>query len=314
MNLQQKKIIINYTKQIIYRTKKILKKLSGFIIWIIWDFSGVRFVWQKIRPPVDKPSDQRPPATFLLWIVSLYIILFGVTSQRYENRIDIIENRANAILVQLSTPVVPYFKNTISRIPAVQNMPCPSEPNILKPNSIFNSIFDENGRHEETVALLKETIVSFKSNLDSTNLEKVNLQGVILDRANFRYSLLWKADFRDTHLSKVDFQDSLLWKADFQGADFLFDVNFQGADLFDANLQGVDLANTNFQGAWCMKTNFKNVKNGEKLSDAKTLYSAELDPKLMKQMKKDYPHLFEYPVGYHLPPEKELTSYLNILE
>ncbi len=329
MNNKQKKIIIDHTEQIIHETKNfliLLRKLSKFVIWIIWDFSGVRFVWQKIRPQIDKATNKRPPATFLLWIVSIYLILFGITSQRYENRVDIIENRTNAILVQLSAPVdTPQFKSALSRIPTVQNMLCPVKPNVLKPNSVYNSLFN-NIKHEETIDLLKETIVGFKDNLNDAYLQEVNLQDTDLSNANFQNVILhyanfqdadlyyanfqnaylvnsnfqdaglFNSNFQDTGLYYANFQNANLHYANFQGA-YLQEINLQDAYLWETNFQDADLLDINFQNAWCKDANFKNVKHitTKQLSKAKTLYNAELDPEFMKQMKKDYPHLFEEP-------------------
>ncbi|MCK5122565.1 MAG: pentapeptide repeat-containing protein [Candidatus Pacebacteria bacterium] len=309
MNLQQKKTIINYTKQIIYRTKKILKKLSKFIIWIIWDFSGIRFVWQKIRPPIDKATNKRQPATFLLWIVSIYLVLFGITSQIYENRVDIIENRTGAILVQLFAPVDTFqFKNALSRISTVKNMSCPVKPNIFKPQSIFNSLF-KNGRHEETVALLEEATMNFKGNFNNVNLSGADFRNVYLENADFQDSNLEYADFQDANLKHADFRNANLSSANFQDTDDTDDNNlqyaiFQGANLSNANFQDADLFDADFQNAFCKNTNFKI----EQLSKVKTLYNTELDPELMKQMKKKYPHLFEKPTEINSNKVSEKTK------
>ncbi len=79
------------------------EKFKNSIKWLLWDFSGLRFIWQKIKPPVDQSTNKRAPVTFLLWVIGAYVAFFGVASQRYENRVDKIENRANAIFPQLST-------------------------------------------------------------------------------------------------------------------------------------------------------------------------------------------------------------------
>lgn len=284
MNLQQKKIIIDHTKQIIYKTKKILKKLSKFIIWIIWDFSGVRFIWQKIRPPINKPPDQRPPATFLLWVVSIYLILFGVTSQRYENRVDIIENRANAIFVQLSAPVdSPQFKNALSKIKRVQNMLAPIKPEIEKPTSIYNSLY-KNNEYEEMVNLLKETVENYKTDLNGVDLSEVNLTGAQLYKANFQYSNLYNTIFQNAYLENADFQNAYLAYAD-----------FQNAMLWKADFRNTGLENANFQNACLQDADFQNAINItiEQLSKAETLYNAKFDPELTEQIKKEYPHLLK---------------------
>ena len=52
-----------------------------FVIWLFWDFSGLRFIWKKIRPSIVNQPNERPPATFMIWafgIIGLYVALFGL--------------------------------------------------------------------------------------------------------------------------------------------------------------------------------------------------------------------------------------------
>ena len=62
------------------------------LIWLFWDFSGLRAIWERIRPPYDLSTHRRRPATFMLWVIGIYSALFGIASQRYENRIDIVHS------------------------------------------------------------------------------------------------------------------------------------------------------------------------------------------------------------------------------
>ena len=69
------------------------------IIKSIIYYSGFEYIFRKIKP-AKKP---RPLPTFILWLIAVYIASFGVASQRYENRVDIIENKANSIYPQLAS-------------------------------------------------------------------------------------------------------------------------------------------------------------------------------------------------------------------
>ncbi len=97
----------------------LLKRAAPVVWWLFWDFSGLRFIWQMIVPPDPSQPPRRPPATFFLWFVGLYFALFGITSQRYENRLDRIEIRANTIYAQLGTPIA---TKALERIPDVQGL------------------------------------------------------------------------------------------------------------------------------------------------------------------------------------------------
>lgn len=187
------------------------RKLFDFIRWLLWDFSGLRFVWEKIRPP-DPSLKVRPPATFLLWVsgvLGIYVAVFTIASQRYENRIDIIENRANSIFAQLSSPVEVVRKTTLSRIPEVQNMLCPHKPEILKPFSVFHSLLKKN-KYKEIVELLKDAVENWKNSLDSVslieaNLEEANLWQANLEEADLEEANLWGAkNLTIEQLSKVE--------------------------------------------------------------------------------------------------------------
>ncbi len=101
-------------------------------------YSGGQAIWEKMKPPV-KPTVPKP-ATFPLWILGIYVALFGIASQRYENRVDIIENRSNAIFAQLATSA---STKALSRVPRVQRMPCPVKPEIFNPYSVIQSLFVE---------------------------------------------------------------------------------------------------------------------------------------------------------------------------
>ena len=85
-------------------------------------------------------------------------------------------------------------------------------------------------------------------------------------------------------------------KADLSSAN-LGEANLRGANLSYAYLSGADLRGANLRYADLIKANLTKVKNLSKkqLSKAKTLYEAKLDPELMEQVRKKYPHLLKKP-------------------
>ena len=86
-------------------------------------------------------------------------------------------------------------------------------------------------------------------------------------------------------------------KANLSGANLkeanLFDSILNEANLSNANLSCADLSCAYLRGAELTQVQNLSI---EQLSKVKTLYEAELDPKLMKQVRKKYPHLLEEPV------------------
>jgi len=263
--------------------------LARFSIWLIWDFSGLRFVYSKIRPA--KPDSKKPPpATICIWIIGVYVAFFGVASQRYENRLDKIENRANAIFTQLATPI---YKKALSRVSRVQNMPCPQKPRIRNPISVFRSLFGEETRYDIMVELLKETIEDWKNSLDSVNLAEADLQEADLSGANLK-----KAKIAEANLYKAILEEADLAEADLRGAD-LRGANLSHANLVKANLSHANLCNAifievNLKGAFFNDANLQTIPTSayKPLGEVNTLHRAKLPPDLEVNLRKNHPELF----------------------
>jgi len=306
------------------------EKSRRFVVWLWWDFSGLRFIWEKIRPPIKDSVVRRPPATFMIWafgIFGLYIALFGLASQRYENRIDIIENRANTIITQLSTPA---FKKAISRIPVVQNMRCPKKPDLMNPVSIIISLFSNNEEHKEVVDLLKEAVENWRDSLESVNLSTAKLQWAELSRANLynaklMYTNLEGANFSDSEFLSYSGEGGLMmtWDedtymsgdganleyAELTGANLqkakllnvnLTRANLTAANLQEANLKEANLSMANLHRAVLIKANLKRVSNilSSSLCETQSLYQAELDQEILVTIKKICPKLLEKPKSF----------------
>ena len=303
------------------------------MLWLFWDFSGLRFAWEKIRPPIDQTTNRRPPATIIIWIFGallLYLALYGLASQRYSNRINLIENRANAMLMQLTTPT---FKKAIEKIPVIQKMKVPVKPEIRKPLSIFKSIFSSGIEYSAMVDLLKEFIEDWKgslqeislagadlSNLDLsgaklqkahlnrsilayTNLENAWLSGAVLTDANLFHAILEKAalfhaDLQNTNLEQSLLRNAQMPEAMLKGASLKW-ADLTNAYLYRADFEGANLENANLEGARLTDANFTNSNLAgtrglrlDQLCKAKSIYKAKgLDSAIEIQVKENCPHL-----------------------
>lgn len=228
-----------------YRETKNVKKT---VSWLLWDFSGLRLIISKIWP--DEKLSVPRASTFLLWFVGIYVAFFTVASQRYENRLQIIGNKANSIISQLSTP---EKKIALSRISSVQNMSIPYKPEILIPHTIFQSlIFDVYG-HIETIDLLKNIVESIKVSLDGVNLQYINLEGAKLEDANLKKSILKCANLKNVWLIRANLEETDLSCADMRNA-YLSTLWISGINkergFWPANLRKANLVDTRLQGAW----------------------------------------------------------------
>jgi hypothetical protein len=253
---------------------------TNWAMWIVWDLSGLRFIWEKISPPAKRLPNEKPPSTFMIWafgVVSLYIALYGLASQRYENRIDVIENRSHVIYAQLSTSA---YKKAIGRIPQVQDMWCPEKPEIHEPFTIIRSLVKK-ARYDEMVSVLRETIEDWRENLDYVDLSNAKLHNAVLTEANFQGAQLNNAILQDTWLYQANLRNSSLEGANLEGA-YLVNAQLKGTVLGGANLQYADLSACN-------------ELTVDQLCNVKTLYRTQLDQTIMNQVESRCPHLLVRP-------------------
>jgi pentapeptide repeat protein len=233
-------------------------------LYFLYNFSGIRHLWESIICPIDKDTKKWKPSTFVLWTFGLYIALFGIASQRYENRVDQIEIRISSIFAQLSTP---FYKNAFSTIDDVQRMSCPLKPNIKKPISVYQSLLKDT-TYIESVDLLKAIVKNWKDSLKYVNLSKVDLSNTNLSNADLRNTKLWFANLSGADLSGADLSGANLSDADLRNADLrnaeLTSANLSGAylrnaDLGSADLRGADLGGADLGGAFLDSTDFINT-------------------------------------------------------
>jgi uncharacterized protein YjbI with pentapeptide repeats len=278
-----------------------IKRISKGFWWIIWEFLGIHYVIQKFKALTpEQEQEKKPPVTAGLWIIGIYVALFGLASQQYQSKTSIIENRINNIISSLSTP---GFKQGINRIPSTQKMLCPVAPELLKPWETILSLLGPKSTYKEGVLLLQRTIENWKDSLSNVNLSdadlsKTNLSGAVfigadLNEANLRGSHLDSANFNETRLFGTDFKKAILLQAKFKGATLfgtdlreanlgiaifrgakLFLVRLDGANLSDADLSetiidSTDLSDVDLRGADLSGTHFsKSVLKGAHLNGA----------------------------------------------
>ncbi len=261
-------------------TKYVYTKIFNNIIFkfiikkIIWDLSGLRFIWSKINPPIMNIKETRPPSTIFIWIIGVYTAFFGIASQRYENRIDIIETRANAVYTQLTSPI---SAKVFSRFSKIQNMTCPQKPNILDPKSVFKSLFADDLRYFEMVNLIKETVEDWKNNLENSNLSNIDLTNCNLEGANLRNCDLSNSNLKGAKLINADLSKANLYKS-----------NISEAYLQNAKLDGAVLQNAKLNMTWI---------DYNQLVSVKSLVDVQMkgNNHLLTRLKQNHPELFILP-------------------
>ena len=231
-------------------------------LWCLMQYSGLRELGALLVPGC-KALTNPPPSTFFLWVVGIYVALFGLASQRYENHLDRIENRANSIYAQLGTPNV---KRILGNIPRTQQMTLPRKPEIFVPLSVVRSLVSQQVQHEET---MKELINVVENILDhkSTGITLNDLYGPTRD---------WKfhsgINLRGAYLKGADLRERNLNGADLNVADLSY-ANLSGSELNMVDLGSANLRSTILSSAA--------LRHGD-LSSAKLIQASLYKAKLYK--------------------------------
>ena len=151
-------------------------------------------------------------------------------------------------------------------------------------------------------------------NMQKTYLREVDLTNANLEKAKFMRSHLEEArlmgaSFKSANLSETNLKGALLvmtilkeanlMLANLEGANLTL-ANFKGAKLLRANLEGADLRAANFKGTSLGRADLKGAKlynaidlSLDQLSKVKTLYNAELDEDLRKELEEKYPDKYQ---------------------
>ena len=160
------RVIGSYIKKWLTSFIATIKKSS---LWLLWDFSGMHAIWQKISPQKNHGKDA---PTFLLWLVSIYIALYGISSQLYQNRISVLENSLNATL---SIMQVGDRKLGYSRLAEVQNMKTPEDPIFLRPTTVFKSLICSWNNNLRMVETIKKIYENSKNDLNHISCQYADL-------------------------------------------------------------------------------------------------------------------------------------------
>lgn len=292
----------------VFQTGSLLKSF----IWLLIDFSGLRFIWLKIFPYSKDGKETRAP-NFLLWIIGIYVAIFSIASQSYENRIDAIDTKVNTMLMQLSSDL---GLKAFNRIAEIQNERCVVKPNLFRPISVFQTFIKHEKKFYEIDNSIIKNIIDWKKYLSDLDLSEIILRDVQLYDANLTNTWLYNADLQSSNFKSANLKNAHISRANCQNAGFVYanlehvlfsDTNLKGAYLSEANLKDSILQRADLRGAHVENANFANAILQEadlrgiigltvkQLSTVETLYKAKLDNKLYKEMKKKYPVLFEAP-------------------
>lgn len=264
--------------------------MKRMFVWVIYELSGIRAIWEHIEPPTDKEKEAecwRPAPTFTLWAAGIYTALFGLASARYEHAVDRVETRAGAVVALLANDRV--RSEAAAQVALIQNREVPKQPKYFDwPPSFFDS-FVLREPYEDGIEMLKTAVESCKKELSGANLseaileratlyeanlELANLSRANLERANLSKAKLMRARLEGARLERARLPEANLQRAYLQGA-YLFEVNLEGAYLHDANLRGAYLIKANLlranlqwanlEAAYLQGANLQDIQNWKEI-------------------------------------------------
>ncbi|MBL4791001.1 MAG: OmpA family protein [Kordiimonadaceae bacterium] len=210
------------------------KKYAVTVLFYLYDLSGLRWIYEKIRTPHPEIK-MRPPSTFLIWLVGSYVALFGLTSGLYNQEKEALEGRLDFLLANSTSETLQYLVDNLS---IYQRTPLPIKPQFISLRSADDFI---NGITSPLLSLVDIStddgiknkvgrIIVLKKNrlsgitLEDFKLENLDLSGAdfsasIIDNVSFEGSDIGGANFKNAHLSNVSFKDVIFAKSvDFSNA------------------------------------------------------------------------------------------------
>ena len=173
---------------------------------------------------------------------------------------------------------------------------------VIIPFSKVNSYFHVDLSFQSLVEEPKEDYKGiYWLNLQDVHLEDAFLASSVLKRADLyrahlQFAWLIRTNLQEANLLYAELERANCYAANLQGAN-LRNANMFRANLNKANLQGANLQGANLEGVNLIEADLRGAENLtiQQLSKAKTLYNVKLDPNLMEEIQKNYPHLLKYP-------------------
>ncbi|WP_419783571.1 pentapeptide repeat-containing protein [Maridesulfovibrio sp.] len=232
-------VLISLTLITIYYYFKIDSKKTTYALY---NYSGLRAIYEKINPPSPYETSNTPkPSTFFLWTISIYIAIFGIASNRYEQAVNSYNMQISAFQSQMASD---YRAEACINLRTLQKIKIPGKPEILKPWITFLSIII-NEKYKEGLDTMRQTIEAYKKNLCEAKLIDANLTGAYLEGANLERAdltdanlygaILIKSSLKEAKLKNADLHEAIMNEANLQKA-FLGGANLQEAILFKADL------------------------------------------------------------------------------
>ena len=246
---------------------KMPKKLSHVAVFI-FRHSGLEAIYVKINPRHKHEGD---PPTFVLWILGIYVALYGIVQQKYEYSLAAANNDANLILSQALNN---DNKATIlSSISSLQMTELPIKPHIHDPVSVLSSFLGHTEKNGTTLEKTRKYLSLYKKHLNDTTMSWID----------FSYTNLSNADFRGSEIRNCKFDQSTLYKADFSESN-IYNCSFVSLFMRDANMSRSSLQSVSFISCDLNGTRFTSLTHNTEPDAKHTKQQYFTNPSVLNNM------------------------------
>jgi len=261
--------------------------ISIFLSWILLPITSI-LIW------VRTLKSQNSNLSILVWVVFFATCFVTCISNNWvkyndgEKRLSLIDRKIIIIctIIFVITGILTLMGIQGNLFPLRLDYATLEDTNLKKYNLKRANLNDAN---------LQQAIL-IKVDLKGASLERAKCEGTFFSCANLSNACLNFAKLIEAKCILTTFKGAHLIKANLKNAN-LSNADFSNTILYLANFSGADLKDAKFHGANLMAANLKGAKNLtlEQIAKAKTLYSAQLDTELEKQVRDQFPNLLTEP-------------------
>ncbi len=204
------------------------------VFYFLYNISGIRAIVEKIHPPIEHNKDFRKPSTFVLWMVSIYFVLYGVASSRYEQAVNSLGLQIAGFQTQMATKSRP---NACRQIQNLQEALVPIKPELMNVKATIFSLFYTEIYHEG-FKLTLQTLETYKDILNDSTLNNIDMANINFEYALLNRSTIKNSNLKDANMFLISLKNATLWC-----------TNLENAYLETAQLQNSVLAGISFKNA-----------------------------------------------------------------
>lgn len=233
----------------------------------ILKYSGCEFLLSKFLPSFQV---EKEPLSGPIWLFSLYLTAFGLSSQIFENKRDYLENRTNMLLIQLES-INPAIRGyALKSLDTITEIRLPMRPTLWDPVSIISAIINVGGSADPEYKANVEAILKAQTEFGNntivmfTNLDQVRKSHfkavaatfgpISMDSSRFDRSRFEQASFGRTNMNGINLDSCDFFMSSFDR------VSMIGGKIRSSQFNDVEVKTSNFSSSIFTDVDFSDAK------------------------------------------------------